>query len=169
MLRPLVRSRLPVFRESFQSTRVKHALLPLLVLLGACAEPVAQTNTTPSAGSIYWSDGDSGRIDGMKFRLANVDAPETGGVGARGGAKCEFERELGFEAKAFIVDLTRDAELVITSTSGKDRYEREVITLSANGQDVAQAGVAAGHLGDWPHKGGRARSKKPDWGGLSGS
>jgi len=99
----------------------------------------------------------------MKFRLANVDAPETGGVGARGGAKCEFERALGFEAKAFIVDLTRDAELVITSTSGKDRYEREVITLSANGQDVAQAGIASKHLGDWPHKGRRALGKKPNW------
>jgi len=99
----------------------------------------------------------------MKFRLANVDAPETGGVGARGGAKCEFERELGFEAKEFMVELTRNADLVITSNSGADRYDREVITLSANGQDVAEAGKAAGHLGDWPHKGRRALSKKPDW------
>ena len=55
----------------------------------------------------------------MKFRLANVDAPETGGVGARGGAKCEFERELGYDAKEFMVELTRSADLVITSSSGK--------------------------------------------------
>ena len=130
----------------------------------ACADPAAQTNSSAVAyTTIYWSDGDSGRIDGMKFRLANVDAPETGGVGARGGAKCEFERELGFEAKAFMVELTRDADLVITSNTGADRYDREVITLSANGQDVAEAGKAAGHLGDWPHKGRRALSKKPDW------
>lgn len=99
----------------------------------------------------------------MKFRLANVDAPETGGVGARGGAKCEAERELGFEAKAFIVELTRDAELIITSKSGADRYDREVITLSVDGQDIGEAGKAAGHLGDWPHRGRRALSKKPDW------
>lgn len=84
----------------------------------------------------------------MKFRLANVDAPETGGVGARGGAKCEFERELGYAAKAFMVELTRDVDLVITGRSGPDRYEREVITLSANGRDVAAAGIAAGHLGN---------------------
>ena len=102
----------------------------------------------------------------MKFRLADVDAPETGGVGARGGAKCESEREIGFEAKAFMVELTRDAELVITSNSGADRYERDVITLSADGVDVARAGVDAGHLGAWPHKGRRALAKKPDWCGM---
>lgn len=136
----------------------------MFVVLAACADPAAQTNPTSAAtASIYWSDGDSGRIDGMKFRLANVDAPETGGVGAIGGAKCEFERELGFEAKEFMVDLTRNADLVITSNSGADRYDREVITLSANGQDVGAMGKAAGHLGDWPHKGRRALSKKPNW------
>ncbi|MEL7107969.1 MAG: thermonuclease family protein [Pseudomonadota bacterium] len=137
-------------------------LLPF-VMLAACVPPEAQTPVSASSSSIYWSDGDSGRIDGKKFRLADVDAPETGGVGARGGAKCEFERELGFDAKAFMVELTRDAVLEITSSSGEDRYEREVITLSANGQDVAEAGIAAGHLGEWPHKGRRALTKKPDW------
>lgn len=104
----------------------------------------------------------------MKFRLADVDAPETGGVGAIGGAKCEAEREIGFDAKAFMVDLTRDAELVITSNSGPDRYERDVITLSANGVDVGEAGIAAGHLGAWPHKGRRALTRKPDWCAMLG-
>lgn len=142
---------------------MKPALLLLLVPLAACSEPIAVQINTSAESSIYWSDGDSGRIDGVKFRLANVDAPETGGVGAIGGAKCEFERELGFDAKAFMVELTRDAELVITHNSGPDRYEREVINLSANGQDVGEAGVAAGHLGPWPHRGRRALTKKPDW------
>lgn len=154
---------------------MKHTLpflfAPILcALVVACDDPEAQTNpvSNATASTIYWSDGDSGRLDGMKFRLANVDAPETGGVGARGGAKCEFERELGYDAKEFMVALTRNADLAITSSSGKDRYEREVITLSANGQDVAEAGKAAGHLGDWPHKGRRALSKKPDWCAFAG-
>ena len=138
-------------------------------MMAACSEQVAFQITTASDASIYWADGDSGRIDGMKFRLANVDAPETGGVGAIGGAKCEAERELGFEAKAVMVELTRNADLVITSSFGPDRYEREVITLSANGEDVAEAGKAAGHLGDWPHKGRRALSKKPNWCGVTPS
>lgn len=142
---------------------MKQTILFLFVFLAGCGAPFAEYLTAEPATDIYWSDGDSGRIDGMKFRLANVDAPETGGVGARGGAKCESERDLGFEAKAFMVELTRNAELVITSSAGPDRYEREVITLSADGQDVSEAGKAAGHLGPWPHRGRRALAKKPDW------
>lgn len=145
---------------------MKPALIPILLLAAACVPPSAETISNSPSGSIYWSDGDSGRLDGMKFRLANVDAPETGGVGAIGGAKCEFERELGFEAKAFMVELTRDAELVITSSSGPDRYEREVIHLSVNGRDIGELGIEAGHLGPWPHKGRRALTDKPDWCGL---
>ena len=147
---------------------MKYLVLLLIPGLAACAEPHAEHVTATAATSIYWSDGDSGRIDGMKFRLANVDAPETGGVGARGGAKCEAERVLGFDAKEFMVELTRDADLVITSNSGPDRYEREVITLSANGRDVAEVAKEAGHLGDWPHKGRRALAKKPDWCAIAG-
>lgn len=113
--------------------------------------------------SIYWSDGDSGRLNGVPFRLANVDAPETGGVGAFGGAKCESERTLGYEAKAFIIDLTRDTKLAIARDYGKDRYDRLVIDLSTDGKDVAAAGVAAGHLRSWPHENGRALASKPDW------
>lgn len=142
---------------------MKRICIPAFLVVAACADPQVTTVSTAPAQSIYWSDGDSGRIDGMKFRLADVDAPETGGVGARGGAKCEAEREIGFEAKAFMVELTRDAELVITSNSGPDRYERDVITLSADGVDVGQAGIDAGHLGPWPHKGRRALTRKPDW------
>ena len=132
------------------------------ILVFACAAPQVEL-VSDLATDIYWSDGDSGRIDGMKFRLSNVDAPETGGVGARGGAKCEYERELGYEAKEFIVELTRDAELEITARYGLDRDDREVIDLSANGIDVGRIGVTAGHLGDWPHKGRRALIKKPGW------
>lgn len=149
--------------ESLQRERVKRSILFLFGFLVACADPHAQQMEASTASSIYWSDGDSGRINGMKFRLADVDAPETGGVGARGGAKCEYERELGFEAKEFMVELTRNADLTITSSSGKDRYEREVVTLAANGLDLAEAGLEAGHLGPWPHRGRRALTDKPDW------
>jgi len=141
---------------------MKAIVFVLLGLLVACAPPQAQTHNQ-SVSEIYWSDGDSGRIDGMKFRLSNVDAPETGGVGARGGAKCESERELGYEAKEFIVELTRDADLQITARYGLDRYDREVIDLSANGVDIGEAAIEAGHLGAWPHKGRRALQPKPDW------
>jgi endonuclease YncB( thermonuclease family) len=117
-----------------------------------------------SVEEIYWSDGDSGRIDGHDFRLANIDAPETNGVGAAiGGAKCERERKLGYQAKEYVVKLTRNADLMVTREVGEDRYGRMVLELSADGKDIGSAGVAAGHLKPWPHDGSRALSDKPDW------
>ena len=112
---------------------------------------------------IYWSDADSGRLGKLKFRIANKDAPETGSLKQRGGAKCEAERALGYEAKAYMVGFTKGKEIRITRDYGEDRYGRLVVDLTADGVDVAEAGEAAGHLRDWPHKNGRALAAKPDW------
>jgi hypothetical protein len=38
-----------------------------------------------------------------------------------------------------------------------------VITISANGKDVADAAIEAGHLAPWPHRGRKALSRKPGW------
>lgn len=152
-------------------------VMPLLITLGALIalaasaaeianrEPPAR-DATPEKTQIYWSDGDSGRLNGKPFRLANIDAPEKGGVGAIGGAKCEAERELAFEVKAFVVELTRDAELEISKSYGFDRYDREVVDLSVNGRDLAEIGLEGGQYRPWPHRGQRALSKKPDWCGT---
>jgi len=113
--------------------------------------------------SIYWSDGDSGRLNGLKFRLANIDAPETGSLKQRGGAKCETERKIGYAAKAFLVEFTRRKDIRIIRDYGEDRYGRLVVDMSANGVNVAQAGIDAGHLKAWPHRNGRQLAKKPDW------
>ena len=86
----------------------------------------------------------AGRLDGMKFRLANVDAPETGGIGSIGGAKCELERERGFEAKAFMVEATKGKVVEIAETYGPDRYDREVLDLSVDGESLAALAIAAG-------------------------
>ncbi|MGB3626067.1 MAG: thermonuclease family protein [Henriciella sp.] len=134
----------------------------LAFAVGTCS--LASPGTSDTVNSIYWSDGDSGRIDGTDFRLADVDAPETGGVGAAiGGAECEREREQGFEAKAFMVELTKGADLEVTNKQAPDRYGRIVLSLSAGGRDVAAAGLDAGMLRPWPHRGGRALTDKPDW------
>lgn len=113
--------------------------------------------------SIYWSDADSGRLGKLKFRLANVDAPETGSMKQRGGAKCEYEREIGYEAKAYIVGFTKNKTIRIVRNYGEDRYGRLVVDFDADGVDVATAGVEAGHLKDWLHLKGRAQYPKPDW------
>lgn len=135
---------------------MRHVLLLFAFLLLACAN--AETGD-----STYWSDGDSGRLGDVKFRLANVDAPETGGVGAVGGAKCEAERALGFDAKAFMVEITRGEEVVIAREYGEDRYGRLVVDLAVGNEDPSTQGVEAGHLRAWPHKGRRALKPKPDW------
>ena len=113
--------------------------------------------------SIYWSDADSGRLGKLKFRIANKDAPETGSLKQRGGAKCEAERALGYEAKAYMVGFTKGKEIRITRDYGEDRYGRLVVDLDADGEDVGDAGEVAGHLRDWPHKKARALAPKPDW------
>lgn len=113
---------------------------------------------------IYWSDGDSGRINGVPFRLSDVDAPETGGVGAAvGGAKCERERELGFAAKAFVVEETRAGQIVVGAVVDVDRYDRVVVTLLDDDRDLGDLAVAAGHLRPWRWRNGRAVDPRPKW------
>ena len=142
--------------------------------LAACSQegfvPDAQAyDQSDLISSIYWSDGDSGRItlqsgEVLKFRLNDIDAPETGGVGAAiGGAKCEKERELGFEAKEWAVEFTRDVEIVITDDHGDDRHGRNIFDLAANDNDVGQAGIDAGVYGSWRHDGKRALEARPRW------
>ena len=141
----------------------------MLSMLSGCTqsranEASSETSSTPETyNSIYWSDGDSGRLGHLKFRLANIDAPETGSMKQRGGAKCESERAIGYDAKAFIVEFTKDKTIRIVGDYGEDRYGRLVVDLEANGADVGKAGVDAGHLRDWLHIKGRAQSPKPDW------
>lgn len=139
-------------------------LIPALAAGSASAGDVVEAPYSDIAySSIYWSDGDSGRLGKLKFRLANIDAPETGSLKQRGGAKCEAEREIGYDAKAFLVEFTRGKEIKITRDYGEDRYDRLVVDLSADGVDVAKAAVEAGHLRAWQHKKGRAQAPKPDW------
>lgn len=136
-----------------------------LIFLPTSAHTQLENSATSSRSflSIYWSDGDSGKLGEVKFRLANIDAPETGPLKQRGGAKCELERELGFEAKAFMVELTRGKTIRIVRDYGKDRYGRLVVDIETEDGDIASAGVNAGHLEKWPHLNGRAQSPKPDW------
>ena len=84
-------------------------IVSLLVLSASTANADEPIEFTQPIKSIYWSDGDSGRISfesglKIKFRLQGLDAHETGGVGAAiGGAKCDEERKRGFETKEFII------------------------------------------------------------------
>ena len=127
----------------------------LFLTLPALAQPV---------GSIYWTDGDSGVVDGVKFRLADVDAPETGGVGSINGARCEAERVAGFAAKAWMLDATKGRKLTVTGGDAKpDKWGRRVLTLSVDGKDLGALAVASGRLRPYVFRNGRATTKKPGW------
>jgi endonuclease YncB( thermonuclease family) len=142
------------------------------VLLAIVAGGAVYTSQGPAASAatlaaseapltVYWSDGDSGRLsDGTKFRLHGIDSPETGSMKQRGGAKCESERSLGYAAKEAAVELTRGKTVTVTETRGTDRYNRTVVRLSVDGGDVAALLVAGGTHRSWDYDG---RQKKPDW------
>lgn len=112
--------------------------------------------------AIRWADGDSGEIDGRRFRLADVDAPETGPVESEHGARCEGERQLGVQAKSFMQEQTRTGMLAYRELE-EDRYGRMIIELTVDGADLIRLGLDAGYLQSWPHFNGRALSSKPDW------
>jgi endonuclease YncB( thermonuclease family) len=146
----------------------KYLFILLPIFIGACSATASDSDQAKEAfqktyTSIYWSDADSGRLGHLKFRIANKDGPETGSLKQRGGAKCEAERELGYEAKAYMIGFTKGKEIKIVHDYGEDRYGRLVVDITADGLDVGTAGEAAGHLQDWPHEKGRALAPKPDW------
>lgn len=139
----------------------------MVALAGARFASESASASTELGGTVYWSDGDSGRLsDGTKFRLHGVDAPETGSMKQRGGANCEAERELGYEAKAAATELTRGREVFVTKVMGRDRYGRNVVSLSLDGKDVADLLVNGGTHQQWDYDGGEA---KPDWCAAAGS
>jgi endonuclease YncB( thermonuclease family) len=136
----------------------------LIALFGARFASENAQAATELGGTVYWSDGDSGQLsDGTKFRLHGIDAPETGSLKQRGGAKCEAERALGYDAKAVAVELTRGREVTVTRVMGRDRYGRNVVTLSLDGEDMASLLVARGTHRAWDYDGG---DTKPDWCGT---
>ncbi|MFN7055691.1 thermonuclease family protein [Hyphomonas sp.] len=133
----------------------------LISALGARFASETAQASTELGGTVYWSDGSSGRLsDGTRFRLHGIDAPETGATTQRGGAKCEAERELGYDAKAAAVELTRGRQVVVTEIVSRDRYGRNVLRLSLDGRDVGEMLVESGMHKVWNSD---SREPKPDW------
>lgn len=123
----------------------------------------ASTPALAQSPKVTWSDGDSGRFGDIEFRLADVDAPETGPVGSRNGAKCKAEQDKGRAAKAYMQNLTRSGRVTVKQIGEADRYGRQVVEISVDGRNVSASGIAAGHLKPWPHENGKATTARPDW------
>lgn len=145
--------------------------LALVMFLVSVAQAALTADTHHEIKSIYWSDGDSGRItkpDGtvVKFRLDDWDAPETGAVGAAvGPAQCELERERGFAAKAFMVERTR-AGATYTHNNERDGVPSRdalLVTIYVDGANIQDEAVKLGHLQQWLHDGSKALEDRPRW------
>ena len=132
-------------------------LSPLLGFLAVGLSSCIPVESVP-VSEVVWADGDSGRVDGARFRLADVDAPELGSS-----AKCAHERELGRAAKSFVEAITSSGNVQMVDWGDVDRYDRKVVDLMVDGQSVIDLAIAEGHLEPWTHIDGRSVGPKPYW------
>lgn len=92
-------------------------------------------------------DGDTLNIDGVKVRIANIDAPERG---AR--AACDAERFLAVQATRYAEELARRRPLVVWSEGRKDKYQRPLVRVTVNGIDWGAAMIEASLAVSWGGK-----------------
>jgi len=127
--------------------------ISITVSLSAAAQPVH---------SIEWRDGNSGKINDVAFRLAEIDAPENGPVGSLTGAKCDKERSSGRLAKDWVVACTPGKSLVITGRDPThDDFGKVVLTLPVNGKDLGDLSVAARRYRPYIFDNGKSKFSKP--------
>jgi endonuclease YncB( thermonuclease family) len=114
-------------------------LLLLLCIGAAYAQPTAV-------------DGDTIRNGGVTYRLANIDAPETGHR-----ARCESEDQLGRAAARRMQSLMGRADVVtITPTGRRDRYGRTLALVEVDGRDAGEILIREGLARPW-------RGRRESW------
>ncbi len=122
-----------------------------------------------AARDVYVSDGDTVRVRGETYRLVDFDAPEIGRT-----SRCEREVEIGYQAKARVVDLVHEARnLTIervacscapSASEGSQycNYGRRCGTLRADGEDVGLVLIREGLAKPYPYRWNRVPTK-PEW------
>lgn len=93
-------------------------------------------------------DGDTGWENGVKWRMLDLDAPETYG------AECAQERQMGNAAKARLIELM-DQGYRIEYSGEKDRTSDRralVRVILADGRDAAVVLIEEGLAQGWPNK-----------------
>ena len=87
--------------------------------------------------SLVVTDGDTFVCNDERIRIVGLDAPETYF------AECDAEYRLGVVAKRRIQELIAGANLEIRR-AGKDRYDRTLARVIADGIDVAEPMISEG-------------------------
>jgi endonuclease YncB( thermonuclease family) len=106
--------------------------------------------TTPVA-----SDGDTirDRHTGVRWRVENIDAPETSATRAQ----CPVEIERGRAAQRYAGQIIGRARKVEALPTGRtDRYGRPVARILLDGRDFGEMMMRAGHAQRW-------RGRKAQW------
>lgn len=96
------------------------------------------------ASDVIVTDGDSLRINGQRFRLWGIDAPELG-------QRCEWRGQpfdCGRAAKDELGKLTQGRAITCQAVEA-DRYGRTVARCEAGGVDLARAMVRSGWALDY--------------------
>lgn len=162
---------LALLGDMFLPPDVAHALALAAVALAAIAPPTVrrffwhilanQVGVAPARllAQPWVVDGDTidDRADGVRYRVANIDAPETGED-----AKCFKERQRGETAKAAAIQLVRNAQRVeVRQTWRIDRYGRRIAFVIVDGIDLGSLLVKRGLARPW-------RGQRERWCGKNG-
>ena len=125
--------------------------------VAALALDSGQTETI-TARDVYVWDGDTIRVKGETYRLVDFDAPEIDPT-----ARCKRRIELGYQAKARVVDLVHEAKTLTlrrgvcscapSAPEGSRlcNYARRYGTFRAQGEDVGCVLIRDGLAKPYPY------------------
>lgn len=107
------------------------------------AETFGRCSSAPSSNCVI--DGDTFRYRGEKIRIADIDAPETGG------AKCRAEAQLGARATDRLAALLSSGAFDLTAYDSRDRdqFGRLLRVVERDGVSIGQILVAEGLARRW--------------------
>lgn len=124
------------------------ALLPLL----AASAAFAACGNSPRTTCVV--DGDTFWLDGAKVRMADINAPETGG------ARCPAEAARGAAAKQRLLVLLNAGPFHLAPAEReRDRYGRLLRVVLRDGRSLGAMLVAEGLAEPW-------RGRRSDWCGA---
>lgn len=90
-------------------------------------------------------DGDTIWLDGVKIRVADIDAPETHP------ARCPYEADLGSRATDRLLELVNAGAFTVERSDGRDedRHGRKLRVLVRNGQSLGANLISEGLARPW--------------------
>lgn len=133
---------------------VAAALAPATIAHG---EPSLAETGRPANWRVIDGDTYEDLDSGERYRLENIDTPETGPR-----AHCVAERELASRATQRARALITSAdEISVRRTGRRDRYDRIIALVQVDGRDLGELMIADGLARPW-------RGRREPWCGANG-